>query len=129
GGLQKPVARRWPRPHARAPSARCDPRARCGKLGLHRATRFWNPRCTRSFRGSRHQWCRANIVDSMQPTGPLGEFELTVLLAVLQLGDDASGARVLEVIGERTGREIGRGAVYVTLDRLADKRLLTARTD
>ncbi len=65
----------------------------------------------------------------MQPTGPLGEFELTVLLAVLQLGDDASGARVLEVIGERTGREIGRGAVYVTLDRLADKRLLTARTD
>jgi PadR family transcriptional regulator PadR len=71
----------------------------------------------------------ANIVDSMPPAASLGEFELTVLLAVLQLGDDASGARVLEVIAERTGREVGRGAVYVTLDRLADKRLLTARTD
>jgi PadR family transcriptional regulator PadR len=60
---------------------------------------------------------------------PLGEFEITVLLAVLTLDDDASGARVLEEIGARTGRAVARGAVYVTLDRLADKKLVTARVD
>jgi DNA-binding PadR family transcriptional regulator len=65
----------------------------------------------------------------MSPDSPLGEFEITVLLAVLTLDDDASGVRVLESIGKRTGRSVARGAVYVTLDRLADKKLLTARVD
>jgi DNA-binding PadR family transcriptional regulator len=65
----------------------------------------------------------------MPPDSRLGEFEITVLLAVLTLDDDASGARVLDEIGKRTGRTVARGAVYVTLDRLADKRLLTARVD
>lgn len=64
------------------------------------------------------------------PTGsPLGEFEITVLLAVLTLDEDASGARVLDEIGKRTGRAVTRGAVYVTLDRLAGKKLLVARVD
>src|SRR5262245_25359112 len=65
----------------------------------------------------------------MAADNPLGEFEITVLLAVLTLDDEASGARVLEAIGRRTGRTVARGAVYVTLDRLADKKLLIARID
>jgi DNA-binding PadR family transcriptional regulator len=65
----------------------------------------------------------------MAPDSPLGEFEITVLLAVLSLDDEASGARVLEEIETRTGRTVARGAVYVTLDRLADKKLLAARVD
>jgi PadR family transcriptional regulator PadR len=65
----------------------------------------------------------------MPPDSLLGEFEITVLLAVLTLEDDASGVRVLEEIGKRTGRSVARGAVYVTLDRLADKKFLNARVD
>ncbi|MEO7191994.1 MAG: helix-turn-helix transcriptional regulator [Vicinamibacterales bacterium] len=65
----------------------------------------------------------------MPPDSPLGEFEITVLLAVLTLEDNASGARVLGEIAKRAGRTVARGAVYVTLDRLADKKLVTARVD
>jgi DNA-binding PadR family transcriptional regulator len=52
---------------------------------------------------------------------PLGEFELVVLLAVLQLGDGAYGVPVRDEIERRTGRAVARGAVYVTLDRLSRK--------
>jgi DNA-binding PadR family transcriptional regulator len=51
---------------------------------------------------------------------PLGEFEITVLLAVMQLDGTASGTTV-------PGRSVARGAVYVTLDRLAGKGLLSVR--
>ena len=59
--------------------------------------------------------------------GPLGEFEVLVLMAVLRLGDQAYPPAVRAVIEERTGRAAARGAVYVTLDRLETKRLLTSR--
>jgi PadR family transcriptional regulator, regulatory protein PadR len=55
---------------------------------------------------------------------PLGEFELMVLLAVLQLGEGAYGVPVRQEILRRTGRDVARGAVYVTLDRLARKGYL-----
>ena len=58
---------------------------------------------------------------------PLGEFEVVVLLAVLHLGDDANGSAVLDAIEKRTGRRASRGTVYVTLDRLEQKGLLTSR--
>ena len=60
---------------------------------------------------------------------PLGEFEVVVLMAVLQRGDDAYGTTIIEEIGERTGRRVSRGSVYVTLDRLEQKHLLTSRLD
>jgi DNA-binding PadR family transcriptional regulator len=56
----------------------------------------------------------------------LGDFEQLVLLAVLRLGDDAYAVPVREEIARRTGRSVARGAVYVTLERLEDKRLLTS---
>ena len=51
----------------------------------------------------------------------LGDFELTVLLAVLRLGEDAYGGAILREIDRRTGREVAGGALYVTLDRMESK--------
>jgi PadR family transcriptional regulator PadR len=59
--------------------------------------------------------------------GILGEFEVVVLMAVLHLGDQAYPPAVRATIEARTGRSAARGAVYVTLDRLEAKRLLTSR--
>lgn len=59
--------------------------------------------------------------------GTLGEFEQLVLLAVLRAGEGAYGTRVLQEVRAAGGRRVSRGAVYVTLTRLEDKRLLRAR--
>jgi PadR family transcriptional regulator, regulatory protein PadR len=56
----------------------------------------------------------------------LGEFEYLVMLAVLRLGANAYGMRVRQEIAARTGRDVTIGAVYATLERLADKGLLAA---
>jgi DNA-binding PadR family transcriptional regulator len=56
----------------------------------------------------------------------LGEFETLVMLAVLHLGDSAYPPAVRTEIERRTKRTVARGAVYVTLDRLESKRLLTS---
>jgi PadR family transcriptional regulator PadR len=65
----------------------------------------------------------------MASLSPLGEFEVIVIMAVLHLGETAAGAAVHEEIGRRTGRTVARGAVYVTLDRLDAKGLLSSRLD
>src|ERR1700745_10006 len=56
----------------------------------------------------------------------LGEFEHSVLLAILRLGETAYGVAIRKEIKERTGREPAPGALYTTLDRLEDKGLLTS---
>jgi DNA-binding PadR family transcriptional regulator len=58
---------------------------------------------------------------------PLGEFEVLVLLAVLRLEGGAYPPAVRAEIERRTARSVSRGAVYVTLDRLAVKGLLGSR--
>jgi DNA-binding PadR family transcriptional regulator len=58
---------------------------------------------------------------------PLGEFEVVVLMAVLHLGDEAHGSSVRDEIERRLGRRVSRGSVYVTLDRLEQKSLLSSR--
>lgn len=57
---------------------------------------------------------------------PLGEFEVLILLAVLHLDEAASPPAVRAAIERRTTRNVARGAVYVTLDRLEAKRLLVS---
>lgn len=57
----------------------------------------------------------------------LGEFEQLLLFALLKLKDDAYGAAIRAEIEEQTGRDVNSGAVYVTLERLQDRRLLTSR--
>jgi DNA-binding PadR family transcriptional regulator len=59
----------------------------------------------------------------------LGEFEVLVLLAVLRLGDDAYPPLVRAEIERRAQRTVQRGAIYVTLDRLESKGLLSSRLD
>lgn len=58
----------------------------------------------------------------------LGEFELLVLLACVRLGDDdAYAVSVADEIQERTGRTLHRAAVYITLQRLEKKGLISTR--
>jgi PadR family transcriptional regulator PadR len=60
---------------------------------------------------------------------PLGEFEQMVLLAVMQAAETGPGAYGITVYDEltgRTGRRVARGAVYMTLDRLEKKGLLSS---
>ena len=59
----------------------------------------------------------------------LGEFEVCVLLAVGQLGDEAYGLRVRQQLEADTGRRVAIGAVYNTLARLKEKGLLRARVE
>lgn len=66
------------------------------------------------------------IVGSMGKHTPLGEFEVVVLMAVLHVGDEAFGSAIRDDIETRSGRAASRGAVYITLDRLEEKGLLTS---
>ena len=57
----------------------------------------------------------------------LGDFELTVLLGILRLGDEAYGAEVLREIEQRTGRSVQGGALYITLDRMESKGFIKSQ--
>ena len=57
----------------------------------------------------------------------LGELEQLVLLATLRLGTDARAAAVRQELAEQGGRQVARGAVYITLDRLVKKGYLGSR--
>jgi PadR family transcriptional regulator, regulatory protein PadR len=57
---------------------------------------------------------------------PLHEFELVVVLAVLGLGDDAYPVSIRDAIEERTGRNVSRPAVFITLERLERKGFVSS---
>jgi len=61
------------------------------------------------------------------PLVPLGVLEEQVLVAVLRTRGEAYGMEVRREIEQVTGRELAIGAVYATLDRLEQKKLLTSR--
>ena len=54
----------------------------------------------------------------------LGEFEQMVLLAILQLGDEAYAVSILQELDARAGRTVSRGTLYKTLERMEGKGLL-----
>jgi DNA-binding PadR family transcriptional regulator len=56
----------------------------------------------------------------------LGTLEHIVLLAVLRLGSKAYGATIRNEIEQRAGRAVSFGAVYVTLQRMETKGLVTS---
>ena len=66
--------------------------------------------------------------DILATGGFLDEFELYVMLAIAQTGDDAYGAQVRQEIERRTARPVSIGALYATLARLEAKGLITLRT-
>ncbi len=64
----------------------------------------------------------------MPPKTPyLGEFEYAVLLAVVHLGHEAYAVPMRELIEDRTGRPVARGALYTALERLETKGCLRSR--
>lgn len=62
-----------------------------------------------------------------RPASALGEFELIVLLAVIGLDDQAYPITIRDAIEARTGRKVSRPAVFITLERLEDKGLVSSR--
>lgn len=56
----------------------------------------------------------------------LGEFEYSILLAVLQI-EDAYAVPIRGLLEERTGRPVARGALYTALERLEQKGCLRSR--
>jgi len=57
----------------------------------------------------------------------LGQFEQLVLTAILNLGDKAYGVTIHEKVEEfAQPKSVSLGAVYVTLDRLEDKKFITS---
>ena len=57
----------------------------------------------------------------------LGEFEYAVMLAVLHLDAGAYAVPIRELIEQRTGRPVARGALYTALDRLEGKHCLHSK--
>jgi len=49
------------------------------------------------------------------------------MLAVLQLKDGAYPVAIRDAIEDRTGRPVARPAVFITLERLEEKGLLSSR--
>lgn len=56
----------------------------------------------------------------------LGEFEQLVLLAILRLGENASGSAIREAVQHGSQRTVWIGAIYTTLQRMADKGLVSS---
>ena len=63
----------------------------------------------------------------MSAIDQIGEFEQVVLLAIMRLGDEAYAVSVREEILRCTGRDVSRGSIYITLDRLETKGYLKSR--
>ena len=57
----------------------------------------------------------------------LGGVELLVLLALIRLGDEAYGVPIADEIEASLGRSVSVGSVYITLDRLERKGLVSSR--
>jgi DNA-binding PadR family transcriptional regulator len=60
----------------------------------------------------------------------LGEFEQLVLLAILRCAETADGAYTVPIgkmISEQTGRDVARGALHTSLDRLESKGLVASK--
>jgi|SRR5579871_1443803 len=56
----------------------------------------------------------------------LGQFEQLVLTAILTLYDEAYGVTIHAKVQELSPKPVSLGAVYVTLDRLEDKGLISS---
>jgi PadR family transcriptional regulator, regulatory protein PadR len=62
----------------------------------------------------------------MPTTLRLGDFERAVLLVVLSLEEAAYGVAIRRELEARLERPVSFGAVYTTLDRLEEKRMLSS---
>ncbi|GJG85497.1 hypothetical protein tb265_06780 [Gemmatimonadetes bacterium T265] len=65
----------------------------------------------------------------MSHKGLLGEFEQTVLLSILQLGERAYAPGIARHLETSVGRTVSRGALYSCLNQLERKGLVRWRLD
>ena len=65
----------------------------------------------------------------MSDPGALGAFEELVLLALVQVGENAYGMSLRRELADRSGRDVSIGAVYSTLSRLEDKGYVASMLD
>jgi PadR family transcriptional regulator, regulatory protein PadR len=63
---------------------------------------------------------------NMAPSTILGEFELVVLLTMLQLGEPAYPLQLRDAIQAKAGRQASRATVFITLERLEQKGLVSS---
>jgi DNA-binding PadR family transcriptional regulator len=63
---------------------------------------------------------------SMTDSRSLGTLEQQILLAILKAGEEAYPPLILQRVEEGTGRAVSRGSVYVTLDRMEKKGLISS---
>jgi DNA-binding PadR family transcriptional regulator len=63
----------------------------------------------------------------MSEKATIGQFEQLVLTAILTLDDNAYGVTIHETVSQLAApKNVSLGAVYATLDRLEDKKLITS---
>ena len=62
----------------------------------------------------------------MRKRGYLGQLELMVLLAVIQLYEKAYGVSIARAIEEGSGRQVALASIYAALERLENKGLITS---
>lgn len=57
----------------------------------------------------------------------LGEFEHMLMLALIQLKDQAYGAKIRQLLDSEISRAVAIGAIYSTLERLEKKGMVSSR--
>jgi PadR family transcriptional regulator len=62
----------------------------------------------------------------MAKVDSLGQFEQLVLTAIVSLRENAYGVTIHKKVEELAPKSVSLGAVYVTLDRLEDKGLISS---
>jgi PadR family transcriptional regulator, regulatory protein PadR len=65
-------------------------------------------------------------VGQMAKIDSLGQFEQLVLTAILSLRENAYGVTIHKKVQDLSPKSVSLGAVYVTLDRLEDKGLISS---
>jgi len=63
----------------------------------------------------------------MGPSRSLGELELLLLFALVELGNEAYGVSVRDLIEAETGRALSPGSVYTGYERLERSGLVESR--
>jgi PadR family transcriptional regulator PadR len=68
-----------------------------------------------------------SIIELMSTRSYLGEFELMILLAVINLGEEAYGVPISLELERYRGRDVVVGSVYAALERLEAKGLVSSK--
>jgi DNA-binding PadR family transcriptional regulator len=69
---------------------------------------------------------RWSLTEAFVPKETLADLEFLILLAILQVGDEAYGVPIAREIRRRAGRSVARAAIYVTLRRLEEHGLVSS---